>query len=244
VPVLPLVHQHNLHYLYAPFAGITIAIGATLEPDLRRMVEGRSARAWAFAGLLVAGHMAVADVLMRRRVETVLGQENVPFDPFVRKIELIRRISQRVAPLAAEPGSRIVVVTPRIDDRVAELFRGLLPGVVDQGRGLRALYPGLDSVAFVDRWTPAYRDFQLVAGSVDGMILSFGSGPDAHLGFAGILLENGFANEALQHIGAVIPVYPEDPRLRLAERTLRDRIATTPQPMPQSSSRPSSPPIR
>ena len=244
LPVLPLVHQHNLHYLYGPFAGIAIAAGATFAATMRSLKAGRVAIAWGLAALLIVGHAGVSDSLMRERIRDELEDENVPYDPFVRKIELIRRMSRRVEVLAHESRGRLVVVVPRIDDRLAELFRGLLPGVVDQGRGLRALHPGLDSIAFVDRWTPAYRDFELVAGSVDGMIVGFGSGPDAHLRFAGVLVENEFVEEALQHLGDAIPAYPDDPRLALAERTLRARIASTAQPMPQSSSRPSSPPIR
>jgi hypothetical protein len=134
-----------------------------------------------------------------------------------------------------------VVIVPQIDDQLAELFRGLLPGVVDQGRGLRALHANLDSVAFVDRWSPAYRDFQLVAGSVDGMIQGFGAGPEAHLRFTAVLVANGFIDEARQHLGDASAGYPDDPRLRQAMAMM---TSATAQPMPQSSSRPSSPPIR
>jgi hypothetical protein len=247
-PVLPLVNQHHQHYLYAPFAGIAISVAAALvavwELVKRRGAPGRADLLWKAIVVLVIAHVAVSDHLMSKRVRDQLWEENVPYDPFVRKVELIRRMSRRVAPLASVPGSRLVIIVPRIDDRLAELLRGLLPGVVDQGRGLRALYPNLDSVAFVDRWTPAYRDFELVAGSVDGMIVAFGSGPDAHLRYAGVLVDNEFVEEALQHLGDAIPAYPGDPRLLLAERTLRARVALTAQPMPQSSSRPSSPPIR
>jgi hypothetical protein len=243
--VLPLIHQHNLHYLYVPFAGVAIAFGATFDAIQhsvrRRTVPGRAGLVWGSAAVLVLAHVVVSDGLMRKRVRDELWDENVPYDPFVRKIELIRRMDQRIAPLAARPGTRLVVVVPRIDDRLAELFRGLLPGVVDQGRGLRALHSNLDSVAFVDRWTPEYRDFQLVAGSVDGMIQGFGTGPEAHVRFAGVLVANGFIDEARQHLGDASAGYPDDPRLRQALAMLTSSAS---QPMPQSSSRPSSPPIR
>jgi len=243
--VLPLVHQHNLYYLYVPFGGVAIVVGATfgaIQNSVRkRAAPGRADLVWWSAAILVLAHVVVSDVLMRKRVRDELWEENVPYDPFVRKIELIRRMDHRVAGLAASPGTRLVVVVPRIDDRLAELFRGLLPGVVDQGRGLRALHPNVDSVAFVDRWTPAYRDFQLVAGSVDGLIQGFGTGPESHLRFAGVLVANGFIDEARQHLGDASAGYPDDPRL---QRALAMLTSSTAQPMPQSSSRPSSPPIR
>jgi hypothetical protein len=120
----------------------------------------------------------------------------------------------------------------------------LLPGVVDQGRGLRALHPTLDSVAFVPRWTSGYRDFELVAGSTDGWLIGFGAGAESHLRFAGALIENGFIEEALQHLADAAPAFPDDPRLAFAEQKLRRTLAAAAQPMPQSSSLPSSPPMR
>lgn len=243
-PVLPLMNQHNLHYLYAPFVGVAIAVGsafAAVAYPIERRGAVRRAVVWGTAAALLVAHAAVSDHLMRRRIQDELFDETVPYDPFVRKVEIIRRMSRRIAPLATQAGSRVVIVVPRIDDRLAELFRGLLPGVVDQGRGLRALYPNLDSVAFVDHWTPAYRDYQLVAGSVDGNVVGFGTGPDAHLQFARVLIENGFIDESLRHLSAVATAYPDDPRLQLAYGNLARARA---QPMPQSSSRPSSPPMR
>lgn len=241
VPVLPLVHQHNLHYLYAPFAGIGIAIGGAFEAAAGSLERRTAWVPWCAAIALVASHAVASDRLMKNRIHDDLWDENVPYDPFVRKVELIRRMSQRVAPLATEPHGRIVIIVPRIEDRLAELWRGLLPGVVDQGRGLRALYPNLDSVAFVERWTPEYRDYQLVAGSVDGMIVGFGAGADAHLRFVETLMRNDFRDEAVQHLRDVARGYPDDARFATALATL---APSTAQPIPQSSSRPSSPPIR
>jgi hypothetical protein len=89
----------------------------------------------------------------------------------------------------------------------------LLTAVLDQGRALRALRPQVDSVAFVPSWSPAYRDFDLVATTVDGFAVNFGRGSEAPLKLARALFESGHANLALEVLDAAIPVYPEDPRL-------------------------------
>jgi hypothetical protein len=71
-------------------------------------------------------------------------------------------------------------------------------------------------VAFVSRWTPDYRDFELIAGSVDGYVDNLGRGPDSHLQLAGKLMRFGLPREAADHLRAASIAYPQDARLPLA----------------------------
>jgi hypothetical protein len=103
----------------------------------------------------------------------------------------------------------------------------LLTAVLDNGRALRALRPQIDSAAFVPRWSPAYRDFDLVATTLDGFAINFGRGAEAPLKLARTLFESGHADLALEVLDAAIPVYPEDPRLGDA-RTRLNAVMTSP----------------
>ena len=92
----------------------------------------------------------------------------------------------------------------------------VLPAVVEQGRALRLLYPGLDSVAFVDHWTADYRDFDLFVTGADGAIRGLGRGLDAQVALASQLLAIRFDATAREQLEAAVPLWPDDPRLRFA----------------------------
>jgi hypothetical protein len=92
----------------------------------------------------------------------------------------------------------------------------LLPAVIDRGRALRLLYPALDSVAFVDRWTPGYRDFDLFVTGTDGAIKGLGRGLEAQVALASRLLAIRYDATAREQLGAAVPLWPDDPRLRFA----------------------------
>jgi hypothetical protein len=90
----------------------------------------------------------------------------------------------------------------------------LMVRVLDQGRALRALIPGLDSVAFVRRWSPAYSEFDLCAYSAAGDIVDFGQGPDAHLRLGQLLIQSGKHQLAEDLLSSASAAYAQDPRLR------------------------------
>jgi len=92
----------------------------------------------------------------------------------------------------------------------------VLPAVVEQGRALRLLYPGLDSVAFVDHWTADYRDFDLFVTGADGAIKGLGRGLEAQVALASQLLAIRFDATAREQLEAAVPLWPDDPRLRFA----------------------------
>ena len=154
-----------------------------------------------------------------------------PFDRQLRKSEMIRRAT---AGLERAGGARRIVLylppeaSTRLDQRTGRMYSDttlkleqmLMVRVLDQGRALRALSPGLDSVAFVTRWTAAYADFDLCANTPAGDIVDFGKGPDAHLRLGALLLQSGKPRLAEDLLTSACAAYPNDARLRqMAEQT-------------------------
>jgi hypothetical protein len=99
-------------------------------------------------------------------------------------------------------------------DTTLSLDQMLMVRVLDEGRALRALIPGLDSVAFTRRWSAAYSDFDLCANSPAGDIVNFGQGPEAHLRLGQRLIQSGRIALAEDLLSAASDAYAEDPRLR------------------------------
>ena len=94
-----------------------------------------------------------------------------------------------------------------------DFYAQLLPAVLDEGRGLRALYPNIDSVVFVPSWSPELRDFEIVVASEDGRVLPFGRGPEANLRLIRTLAANGYKREASELLLSSVTAYPDDPAL-------------------------------
>jgi len=233
LPVLPLSWQHHLHYLYAPCLWLAMALGAFLaglpalvmsRARIQRDARGIARVAGAVILALLVAYVARSQYLMDRRLHDRHPSIDLPVDPFVHKIELIRRVSERLRPVADRPGARLAVYIPRIQ-HTNEAFSGLMAAVFDDGRGIRALYPQVDSAVFVHRWHPDLRDFDLVIGSIDGYVLPLGRGPEAHLKAAAILVSNQFPQEALVHLTDAIATYPSEARLLQARDDLLARGA-------------------
>ena len=222
LPVLPLSFQRYLHYLYAPSVWLAIALGAFVAGRLAALTSGTRAMARVPPAVMIAllvAYVATSQHLMDRRLHDRHPSLDLPVDPFVHKIELIRRVSQRLRPIAERPGARLAVYIPRIQ-HANEAFAGLIPAAFDDGRGIRALYPQVDTALFVQRWHPELRDFDLVIGSIDGYVLPLGRGPEAHLAAARLLVSNGFPGEAIVHLTDAMATWPADDRLRQARADL------------------------
>ncbi|HET9327574.1 MAG TPA: hypothetical protein VFQ05_12440 [Candidatus Eisenbacteria bacterium] len=239
LPVLPLQWQRYLNYLYAPAAGLALALGGITEwllareritrptaarpakrsrrPE-RRPWPWRNTIAWALAVLIVGAHAARSDQLLQVRLGRRLPYMDIPLDPFVRKVELARRVATRIEESLGGRHASIVFYIPNVGDN--PFFANLLKSVLDDGRGLRAVCPTVDSVAFVSRWTPEYRDFELIAGSVDGFVDNLGRGAESHLRLADKLVRFNFPREADEHLRAAAIAYPDDARLALARATV------------------------
>jgi hypothetical protein len=242
-PVLPLTHHTYATYLYAPLAGLALVIASGLEAllaALRPTHDPRPARtvarapggrgtvnaaAWAGVAVLLVAYAVASDRLLAERVERRVESIELPFDRQLRKSEMVRRAAEGLERTGTP--RRIVLYMPpeashQLDQRTGEVHADttlalddmLMVRVLDHGRALRALVPGLDSVAFVRRWTPAYAEFDLCANSPAGDIVDFGQGPDAHLKLGQLLLQSGKHHLAEDLLTSASAAYAQDPRLR------------------------------
>ena len=240
-PVLPLTHHTYATYLYTPLAGLALAIGAGLESLVATLQPARSERAvrerapsarppagvavWVTVTVLLVAAAVASDRLLGERVGRRVESIDLPFDRQLRKSEMVRRATEGlrrtgtprriVLYMPPEASNRLDQLTGRVyADTTLELSQMLMVRVLDEGRALRALIPGLDSVAFVRRWSPAYTDFDLCANSPAGDIVDFGQGPEAHLRLGQLLIQSGKSLFAEDLLGAASTAYPEDARLR------------------------------
>jgi hypothetical protein len=235
-PVLPLTHHTYATYLYTPLAGLALALGAGIEAPVVSLRPARSGRAlreraaagpavWAAVTVLVVAGAVCSDRLLDARVARRVEGVDLPFDRQLRKSEMVRRATEGLRRTGSP--RRIVLYMPpeasrQLDQRTGKLYADtslaleqmLMVRVLDDGRALRALIPGLDSVVFVRRWSGAYADFDLCANSPAGDIADFGRGPDAHLQLGRLLLQSGQRIFAADLLDAACAAYPQDPRLR------------------------------
>jgi hypothetical protein len=242
-PVLPLAHHTYATYLYTPLAGLALVLGpglGSLAGALRRERGERAARpggppaggqasaslvVWASVGVLLVAFATTSDRLLDARVGRRVESLDLPFDRQLRKSEMVRRAAEGLRRTGTP--RRIVIYMPpeasnRLDQRTGEIHpdttlaleQMLMVRVLDEGRALRALIPGLDSVAFVRRWSAAYVDFDLCANSPAGDIVDFGQGPEAHLRLGQLLIQSGRTLLAEDLLGAACTAYAQDERLR------------------------------
>jgi hypothetical protein len=181
---------------------------------------------WPVTVALLLASAVGSDRLLDARVARRVEGLDLPFDRQLRKSEMVRRAAEGLKRTGTP--QRIVLYMPpeasnRLDQRTGQLFpdttlaleQMLMVRVLDEGRALRALVPGLDSVAFVRRWAPEYSDFDLCANSPAGDIVDFGQGPEAHLRLGQLLIQSGKRPLAVDLLGAACVAYPQDPRLRV-----------------------------
>lgn len=232
-PVLPLLTQRYLHYLYLPAAGLAMALGACFEwalmgrfgrhpmPTARKSGGSappapsgivRAVLAWTLAGALILGHVARSDTLLRERASLQLSTIDLPVDPFLRKSVTARRAVAAVRRATAGRRVSAVFVVPAFGrtSKLAEIFHSIL----GEGRALRAACRNLDSVVFVPRWSPAYLEFELFYGRVDGNVVGVGRGPEAHRRLAVLLISDRYHQDARANLEAALVAYPTEPRLR------------------------------
>ena len=257
-PVLPLLRQRYLHYLYVPVAGLTLAVGAgwewavagaraagaAVEPTAKRAAPAGGSRAtagrsgvravfgWAVAVAAILGQVVVSDALIHERAAKRLPTVDLPYDPFLRKQETARRVITRVG--GATAGRRVSAVLVVPEQGWTAGLAQILHSVLGEGRALRAVLPNLDSVALVPRWSTAYRDFELFYGRVDGNVVDLGRGPDAHRRLVEALIADDCLPDAGQELATALAAYPDDPGLA----ALRDRLAAAARRPPPAATRP------
>jgi hypothetical protein len=167
--------------------------------------------------------------LLRVRVSARLGATELALDPFTRKMEVAEAAVSTLTGQLDRDRDTVVVFTPPGFGRPISVNTGkvvtgypagvpyydLVQGVLGGGVVLRLFEPRLDSIVFVDRWTPAYRDFDLFTKQEGGHLVRLGRGVRSHSRFAGAMLGNGYDAEAREYLSEVIRVYPEDRLTRL-----------------------------
>lgn len=92
----------------------------------------------------------------------------------------------------------------------------LLAESLDHGGAVRLFFPRVDSVRFIDRWTPEVASYQLFLPYQNGFLEGVGAGIPGHVRAARWMFEQGWFARAADYLGDVIAVYPMDPDLRLA----------------------------
>lgn len=211
LPVLPLLRQRYLHYLYLPLAGLAIAIAGSFDAlaalgarsEAKRPAPGprpASLLAWTLGLVLVVGHAAISDALLDARLRQRVLFMDLPFDPFHRKQMLARRVATRVGEHLGGRGGSIAFAMPA--EGRSQPLADVVRQVLDDGRGLRAVCPRVDSVIFFTEWTPAHRDFDLFYLSEDGFVVALGRGLDARARLAALLRERGQLKQAERLAGA------------------------------------------
>jgi len=238
VPVLPLLAHTYGHYLYVPMAGFVIAGAAAAEAlvaGIARLASGvRRSRGWpalatgAFV-LLASGFAVRSELVIRERASARLGSTQFALDPFTRKMEVaLQAVSTLSGQLDRAHDSVVVFVPPGLGKAVSATtgkevtaipagapYYDVVEGVLGGGLALRLFEPRLDSVVFVSRWTPSYRDFNLFTEGPGGRLVMMGRGPRSHVRFASLLISGGFNVQARDYLAEVVRVYPGERVTRL-----------------------------
>lgn len=228
LPVLPLRNAVYDHYLYAPRLGWALAVAVLLDRAVRG-AAGAAAPAWrAMAARTLAAVVALLHVVTAlfflaaaegSRIESV----GLPRDTFLRKIEVARNAAVSLEG-ALRPEDRSVVIyesseggqvlSVREGDVVSGEAGGpsvrqrLLGSVLDQGRGLRALFPRLESVRIGSAVEPADRDAAMFVANSDGRLIPCGRGPEGHLEVARLWDSVGLGASAREHLAQASALYP------------------------------------
>jgi hypothetical protein len=227
-PVLPLLHHTYLYYLYVPSAGLAMAVGAAAGWAERRSPARAVAAVAALASALVLGHAVQADRLLDRRFAARIPGTGVPLDPDLRKSETARHASEAVGRTLAGRPARVAFLLPASLERVystatgervarrtsADASYGILAGALDDGRGLRALRPGVDSVAFLPDWRPGYGEFELFSQSPDGTVFALGRGPDGFAAAGAAMTRSGEVGPARELLTGALSEFPDHAPLR------------------------------
>jgi len=111
-----------------------------------------------------------------------------------------------------------VFLAPDVPDQ--GLLLQMVGSVIDGGRGLRPLFPTLDSAVFVPRWRPEHRGYEIVPAEPRGRVDPLGSGPDALGRAAGLFIGNGWKAEAQALLDSARAAYPADSGLAQLARAM------------------------
>lgn len=250
LPVLALVNAQYEHYVYGATAGFALALGDALAAAVRGVAHraGAPASRATAAAIVALASVALLHVITAQRSYARWDSERVASgllrDSFLRRMEVARNaaltLQRQLGPERArlviyQPESTGYLISSRTGERVAAP-RGaarydLVPGALDQGRGLRALLPQLEDVRFSEHVEP--RDAGAIVATVSplGQIQTFGVGPEAHVALADFWAAAELPDDARTHLGEALALYS-------GSRAIRARLFGPVAPVAGGESRP------
>lgn len=226
LPVLPLKNAVYDHYLYAPRLGFAIALAALIEWLVRGAAPAPSAlRARAATGallVLVLLHFATGELFLAAAEGARIERVNLPRDGFQRRLEVVRNAAVTLESQLPAGETRIVIYdTPETrlvlsvregglvgDSARAVVRQRLFNAVLDDGRGLRALFPRLASVRLATTVEPEDSAAMVFIANADCRLMSCGKGADAHLQVARLWAQSGMSAAGQKHLAEAERLYP------------------------------------
>jgi hypothetical protein len=234
LPVLPLSHHTYVHYLYLPLAGACVAAAAVFAS---RVPWGRDPRVpWAVALVLALGCAVAADRSMTGARDTMLPQLHVPRDSFVRKMEIARHAAADLGATLPSDATRLLVLSPAETRQAYSVTTGravtamdagtprydMIAATLDDGRGLRALFPQLRDARFAERLAPGDSDAVLATNYVDGHMAVAGRGPQGVSAVADLWARKGLVSSAGGLLREGAAIWPADAGIAARLRAIEE----------------------
>ncbi|MBI5710413.1 MAG: hypothetical protein HZC42_08945 [Candidatus Eisenbacteria bacterium] len=254
-PVLPLLHTRHLHYAYAPWAFLALALAALALWPVERLAASREIRTPAtrallrsrslvpaVAGALLALYAAHAEIALARRHAARIASLDLPFDSLLRKMAFARRAIEGVRAGAGGDSVRVALVVPPSREQFYSVRTGqsvspgnarvpqydFLTAVLDSGRAIRAVLPGVRDVRIVRHWTADLAGYLVATNWVSGHVEVLGRGAEGHERLARLWMDAGLVREAAGYLEEVLASGPDDQRLRLLLDEARLGLAQLP----------------
>ncbi len=196
-PVLPLVSHTYLYYLYIPWIGGAIAVTAVATGWLERR-PARGARLTAVAALALLVGIEIRNVHAR---ETAT-RNALPVDRTMREALLLGHAIPALREADLRPGTAVGFVNP-VPGRHVDLLAGTVSGrgrrvsywaleaAMHDGTTLRLFVPGLVYRGFATRIPADWEDVECFRFEQRGWLERWGSGPQALMRQAEILMTAG-----------------------------------------------------
>jgi hypothetical protein len=234
LPVLPLEHQVYEHYLYLPFVGFAVATGCAITALARRLSstfrtrpEAMPIAGWLIVLGLVFAQALATEAVFQQRLQTRIPALGLPLDSMLRKMQFAANAQRDLTAALPPTAARLVIVSPpgassTYNVRTGQVVQAaptgapaynMLAAVLDDGRALRALFPQLLDVRLTEHLLPADTSAVLATNRVDGHLVVFGGGPQAHIAMAGYWASLGLTPSARIHLAEAAALYPESAEL-------------------------------
>jgi hypothetical protein len=226
LPVLPLPGRTYLHYLYVPLAGLALAAAALFDAWAVRGGAPRAARrAWVVAAGVLLAYGIWSDVLLSMRMDLRMTSTDWPLDPVLRKSEIARRSIGDVRDHLQGARANVAILIPASTSRGVDLGTGrvaadsvvrryALREVLDDGRSLRAMLGGVDSVVIVHDFEPGRSGWEYFVSQADSHLLPLGPLPGGHARFVQAMLSVGLRDAARDYAQKALAASPEDAEMR------------------------------